>query len=88
MIAPSMTFNFDTYKFCGPFTQQLEEREQDIKMNNIFGSRPEVSTAPLHQYLEKPQTVNEDSDTSGAQMVITNPFQETQEANRLSTSRG
>jgi len=83
-----MTFNFDKYEFCGPVTQHLEEREEDIKMNNIFGSRPEVSTAPLHQYLEKPQTVNEDSDTSRAQMVIVNPFQETQEANCLRTSRG
>jgi hypothetical protein len=81
-----MTFNFDKHKFCCPFTQHLEEREKDIKMNNVFGTRPEVNPAPVGQYLEEPQTVNEDSDTRRSQMMIAKPFQEAQESNCLRTS--
>jgi hypothetical protein len=78
-----MTFNFDKHEFCSPFTQHLEEREQDIKMNYIFGSRPEINPAPVGQYLEETQTVNEDSDRHRSQMIITKPFQQAQESNSL-----
>jgi hypothetical protein len=83
MIASSMTFDFDKHKLCCPFTQHLEEREEDIKMNNLSGSRPEINTAPFGQYLEEPQTVNEDSNTSRSQMIITKPVQEAQKPNCL-----
>jgi hypothetical protein len=81
-----MTFNFDKYQFCCPFTHHLEEREKDIKMNDIFGTRPEINPAPVGQYLEEPQTVNEDSDTRRSQMMIAKPFQEAQESNCLRAS--
>jgi hypothetical protein len=44
-----MTFHFDKHKFRCPFTQHLEEREKDIKMYDIFGSRPELNLAPVGQ---------------------------------------
>jgi hypothetical protein len=78
-----MTFNFDKYQFCCPFTHHLEEREKDIKMNDIFGTRPEINPAPVGQYLEEPQTVNEDSDTRRSQTMIAKPFQKAQEPNCL-----
>jgi hypothetical protein len=81
-----MTFNFDKNQFCCPFTHHLEEREKDIKMNDIFGTRPEINLAPVGQYLEEPQTVNEDSDTRRSQMMIAKPYQEAQESNCLRAS--